>query len=211
MDAPKPHPEAPPPVLPVSPAPPPLPPEASSELPEVEVAFVLTQQDLNDFQAHFNKIRSKKETPIAIASAIAIILLVTILQFFLKKNNIKFSTPVPYSWNFIFTMIPIIVLVTVFFLFFSWQQKKVTAKELENTFVIGLGKNFIHCRHNNGESKTRWNSIKAIVLTEKHLFFMLTKDTGQVIPRQAFASEEEVVAFFDKANTYWKASQNNFV
>jgi hypothetical protein len=210
-----PHPEAPPPVLPASPAPRPLPPEASTELPEVEVTYSLTLKDLNAFVKEANRERNKKEKPILFVVIIGMVifaiwnLYITVNSKPKHINHIKnnptdaFLSLLPYGVSFIVLLI--------FILAFLSYQVKSQSKELADPHTSGISPNFFHARNSAGENKLRWSSIKNITMTETHFFLLFDNQTGHVIPKNAFASNEEAIAFYEKAKSYWEASHNNFV
>lgn len=59
------------------------------------------------------------------------------------------------------------------------------------------------------ESLFRWSAVRSISVTPQHVFVMLDRNAGIIIPQSSFASATAAEQFIAEANGLWKAGLNS--
>ena len=109
-------------------------------------------------------------------------------------------------------LLPMILLVC-FWGFFIWSRKMRYAKifatdpEYSQPCVTEITPEYLRHQTASGEVKTRWNGVHKVVETATHIFLWNSPNEAHIVPKRAFANEEDALRFARMATDYWQQAQ----
>jgi hypothetical protein len=179
----------------------------------VEVHFDLTLEDFQAFRAYvLDRQRGKVLLPPKYIFWIVVILFpVTVILAMATSGaqpvfNFKDKKPADYIG---LALLPLIVLLC----FSVWWMQKVRArralqkakeKGLFDDIVVSITPEQLCYSNSVSAAAYQWSLIEKIARTDAHIFIMIGKGAGHIIPRRAFPSEDEFTTFYETARRYKK-------
>lgn len=162
----------------------------------MEVRFFLTDQDYwNLTKYNFSRTR----TLVSTRNSLIAFVLVFALYLFLSPSSGLLK-------NILSVILPLLLLfLIVVFLRWPMRSRSHAILELQGEHIIVINPEGLRHRTGLTESLTFWHAIETITMDKYGLYFILLSNrlTAHAIPRHAFATAQEVQAFFELAQIYW--------
>lgn len=129
--------------------------------------------------------------------------------FFLAAASLLESV---FSIPIAFLLVAVAVISTVWVLYYVKWFKHSVVKKVEKTLSSGKITGLIgthelelgegHLTDTTRESYTRYENVEKIIATETHIFVYVSQVMAYIIPKRTFKSQEEIVTFLVKLETY---------
>ncbi len=187
-----------------------------SAIPTEDVAttihYEMTQQDLEAFQwyyfHHSPTLRRQQRNTRMIVTVFAPCLALLVLPV-LFRNDMNYAVSIP---------ILIVYAILIFILYpqvVKWQYKRNVrklliegpAKSFPRKCTLRLHPNSIETQSQIGRNTIHWSAIEQIATTNEHLFMFMNTASAVIVPKRAFETDEEYVAFLETAERYRQMAQ----
>ena len=176
--------------------------------------FQLQPSDLSAFSRFASGSTGKKATPLQTLLVLFFAVLGATVIFYNTLHNVRTvrAAPVPSSGRPLLSVLGLVLPLVVFgafWIFFIVANKKARAnsRALQRECTVSLSEDDFRVEFGPTTIINRWPGVLRVGDTREHLFVFTQSSDGFVVPRRAFASDEEFERFFEFAHTRCEAAK----
>jgi len=176
------------------------------ETSRLEVAFQLRVEDYLAFQEyHLSRRAGAGRT--GLRHVVLVLLLLALISLILVLGEPNWLDPVPLA---LFIVLALLIGVFLFrrpLLWAATRRNLSKDRTLFRTTRVTLSPEAVEWSRGPSESRTLWEGIEKVGVTETHLFLYISSFQALVVPGRAFASEVEFDDFIDAARHYRRSAR----
>ena len=189
----------------------------------MEISFQLTPGDIAAFQKLHARRYGMRWPFFVVLFGLAIGILPQLIgsNFWLRLQMLGPATVLRQMLNSVLRLVSnlpalLSLLIPIAFFLFVWLflVPRVTRGEIQKTDAykmqqtIKLSAEGLFQSQASGDFLYRWPYLFAVIDDAAHIFLLINRNTAVVVPKRAFASEQEAQQFFETARDYWQQNQD---
>ncbi len=181
----------------------------------MQVTYIMKPEDLNLFDTRSQITARARFIPAVLIMTVVILILSFVFMRFMPVPPHHVVRRVSHEDSALPSILGLFLPMIVFAIFFVIVLRSAksdraklfeTEPALKEPQTTEITPQYLRHQDATGEVKTRWQGINKVVETATHIFLWISPSQAHVVPKRAFASEEDATTFAQNATNYWKSA-----
>ncbi len=172
----------------------------------ISINYEITLEDILQFNLYVQKQSPSQQRFISFIQYFFPIIIIFLSFYLIYMVGLQLQSILYIIFSILwFVFIPKLIRITT-----KYQAKRLLGEgknsAMLGNFILTLSENSIHYRSDSGESTTHWNGINKISESNQYIYIFLSSISAYIIPKKAFAKDEELNNFLDFAKNCFHQS-----